>query len=100
LIYNRPVSNDTVAALTLLGKKIDQLVLSMPAGQRNNLEQIERFFKFSQTNSSKLIDIYIKNLNVTNIDFRNNIINNILAQATSLLPIGVTINNINFVDFK
>ena len=100
LIYNRPVSNDTVAALTLLGKKIDQLVLSMPAGQRNNLEQIERFFKFSQTNSSKLIDIYIKNLNITNIDFRNNIINNILAQATSLLPIGVTINNINFVDFK
>ena len=99
-IYNRPVSNDTVAALTLLGKKIDQLVLSMPAGQRNNLEQVERFFKFSQTNSSKLIDIYIKNLNITNIDFRNNIINNILAQATSLLPIGVAINNINFVDYK
>lgn len=100
LIYNRAVSNDTVAALALLGKRIDRLVLSMPAGQRNNIEQIERFFKFSQPNSSKLIDVYIKNLNITNIDFRNNIVNNILAQATSLLPIGVKINNINFVDFK
>ena len=100
LIYNRAVSNDTVSALTLLGKRIDQLVLSLPAGQRNNTEQIERFFKFSQPNSSKLVDVYIKNLNITNLDFRNNIINNILEQATSLLPVGVSINNINFIDFK
>ena len=84
----------------MFGRAIDELVLSIPAGQRNNTEEIERLFRFSQTSSSKVIDINIKNLKVEDTDFRQNIINDILSQARSLLPAGVYINNINFIDFK
>lgn len=100
LFYDKVLNDTEIYAVNMFGKAIDDIVLSIPAGQRNNTEEIERFFKFSQTSSSKLVDIYIKNLKVEDTDFRQNIINDILSQSRALLPSGVYINNINFVDFK
>lgn len=100
LFYDKVLNDTEIYAVNIFGKAIDDIVLSIPAGQRNNTEEIERLFKFSQTSSSKLVDIYIKNLKVEDIEFRQNIINEILSQSRSLLPAGVYINNINFIDFK
>jgi len=100
LFYDKVLNDTEIYAVNMLGKTIDDIVLSIPAGQRNNTEEVERLFKFSQTSSSKLVDIYIKNLKVEDNNFRQNIINEILSQSKSLLPAGVYINNINFIDFK
>ena len=100
LFYDKVLNDTEIYAINMFGKVIDDIALSIPAGQRNNTEEIERLFRFSQTSSSKLVDVYIKNLKVEANDFRQNIINDILSQAKSLLPAGVYINNINFIDFK
>jgi len=100
LFYDKVLNDTEIYAVNMFGKVIDDIVLSIPAGQRNNTEEIERFFRFSQTSSSKLIDINIKNLRVEDSEFRQNIVNEILYQSKSLLPAGVHINNINFTDFK
>jgi len=99
-IYDRPLSDEEVLAINIFGKDIDEIVLSIPAGQRNNIEEIERYFKFSPINSnSKKINIYIKNAGINNEDLKNNIKALILRDAASMLPVGVGINDIQFLDF-
>lgn len=100
LFYDKVLSDTEIYAINMFGRAIDDLVLAIPAGQRNNTEEIERLFKFSQTSSSNLVDVYIKNLKIENSEFRQNIINDILSQTKTLLPAGVYINNIKFIDFK
>ena len=100
-IYDRPLQNDEVVALNLYDTKINDLVLSIPAGQRNNIEEIERYFKYKvKDSSSKKINIYVKNIGIDNIDMRNNIKKLILDETKSILPVGVNINDIQFLDFK
>lgn len=98
--YNKVLSDTEMYAVNMYGKSIDDLVLAIPAGQRNNIEEIERLFKFSQNSSSNLVDIYIKNLNIEDIEFRQNIVSDILFRSQSLLPAGVHINEIKFIDYK
>lgn len=100
MIYNHALKSDEIFALSLKGRPIDELILSIPCGQRNNIEEIERFFKYSPVTSSKSINIYVKNTDITNTAFRNNIKNVIYEQAASTLPVGVKINDIQFIDFK
>lgn len=100
-IYNRSVTDNEVTALNIFGEPINDLILSIPAGQRNNIEEIERYFKFSPvSSSSKKINIYVKNTGIQDPDMKNNIKNLILKDASSILPLGVTVNDIIFVDFK
>lgn len=99
-IYNHALLTDEIFALTLQDRPIDDLVLSIPYGQRNNIEEIERYFKYTPTTSSKSINIYVKNTGITNEAYKSNIKNIILDQAYSTLPVGVKINDIQFIDFK
>jgi hypothetical protein len=101
VIYNRAITDDEVYALNLYGESINDLVLSMPAGQRNNKEEIERYFKFAPVaTSSKKVNIYVKNSGIADETLQNNIKNIILADAQATLPVGATINDIQFIDFK
>jgi len=101
LIYNRAITDDEIYAMSLYGEPINDLVLSIPAGQRNNLEEIERYFKFDPVAaSSKKINIYVKNSGISDIDMQNNIKNLILSEAQANLPVGATVNDIQFIDFK
>ena len=101
LIYDRPITDDEVYAISVFGESINELVLSIPAGQRNNLEEIERYFKFApMSSSSKKINIYVKNSSIKDIDMQNNIKNLILSEARQNLPVGAIINDIQFIDFK
>ncbi len=100
-IYDRPLDNDEILALNIYDTKINDLVLSIPAGQRNNIEEIERYFKYKvKDSSSKKINIYVKNMGIDNIDMKNNIKKLILDETKAILPIGVNINDIQFIDFK
>jgi len=99
-IYDRALKTDEIFALNINKDPIDNLVLSIPSGQRSNIEEIERYFKYSPVSSSKSINIYVKNAGITNTDFKNNIKNIILDQTASALPVGIKINDIQFIDFK
>ena len=99
-IYDKALKTDEIFALSLGDKVVDDLILSIPSGQRNNYEEIERYFKYSPITSSKSINIYVKNTNITNETLVANIKNNILDQVTSVLPVGVKINDIKFIDFN
>lgn len=99
-IYDKALKVDEIFALSLSDKDINDLVLSIPSGQRNNYEEIERYFRYSPITSSKSINIYVKNTNITNETLVANIKNNILDQVSSVLPVGVKINDIQFINFN
>jgi len=100
VIYNKALSQDEIFALSFTTNKVDDLILSLPYGQRNNFEEIERYFKYSPITSSKSINIYVKNTQITNNTLRDNIRNAILEEVTSTLPVGVRVNDIKFIDFN
>ena len=95
-IYDYAIDTELVYALYLLEKKVDDIVLSLPAGQRTSKTEIQQFFKFNRTNSSKNIDIVVRNLNITDEAVREQIKASILAEASSIAPVGVKINDIIF----
>jgi hypothetical protein len=99
-LYNKALKDDEIIALNLYRKPIGEVVLSIPCGQRNNMEEIERMFKYSRGNSSKTINIYLNNLNIKSQTFRNNIKNTILQEARDILPVGVSINDIKFINYR
>lgn len=100
-LYDRPLNDDEILALNIFDTPINDLVLSVPAGQRNNIEEIERYFKLrTKDSSSKKINIYVKNTGIISSDMQNNIKNLILQESASILPLGVNINDIKFLDFK
>ena len=100
-IYDRPLRDSEVDILNIHEKSIDELVLSIPAGMRNNIEEIERYFKYSGVHaSSKKIDIYVKNSNIKDVSIRNEIKQLINNEVYKVLPVGAVINNIHFIDFN
>lgn len=95
-IYNNAASKTLITALALRNRKIDELVLSIPHGQRNNKATIERFYKFGYNNSSNKVDIVVSNFDIDDESVLSQIRLNILDEAKSILPAGVEINNIKF----
>ena len=98
-IYDRAIDTELVYALYLFEKKIDDIVLSIPAGQRTSKTEIQQFFKFNRTNSSNHIDVVVRNLNITDTAVRDQIKTSILAEANSYAPVGVKINDVKFLDY-
>lgn len=100
-IYNRALRDDEISCLNIYDTQINDLVLSIPAGQRNNIEEIERYFKFKpKDSSSNKINIVVKNANISDTNLQENIKNLILSEAASILPVGVNIYDIQFINFK
>lgn len=95
-IYDNAASKILIIALALRNRNIDELVLSIPHGQRNNKATIERFYKYGNNGSSNKVDIIINNFDVTDEDILSQIRLNILEDAETVLPAGVEINNIKF----
>lgn len=98
-VYNEAIDTELVYSLYLLEKQIDNLVLSIPAGQRTSKTEIQQFFKFNRNNSSNTIDIVVRNLNITDPSIREQIKMSILAEANDFTPSGITINDIVFKDY-
>lgn len=99
-LFDIPASKDIIFALNVVGSQIDDLILSIPCGQRNNIEEIQRLFKYGSVSSSNQINIYVKNSGIVDSTLQSNIKSTILQQSSTLLPVGVKINDIKFIDFK
>tara|TARA_B110000858_G_scaffold10120_1_gene10519 strand:- start:9731 stop:10912 length:1182 start_codon:yes stop_codon:yes gene_type:complete len=98
LIYDRAISKEEIYAIYLSSKDVDDITLSLPGGQRTSKTEIQQFFKFNRHNSSNLIDVVVRDLNITNTEVRDQIKTSILAEAKQFLPVGTKINNITFID--
>lgn len=99
-LYDRALTDTEIIALSLFKKPIDSVVLSMPAGQRSNIEEIERMFKYGSVSSSKKINVFVKNLNIDNEAFVENIKVNVLDRVRESLPVNVEIEDIIFENYK
>lgn len=96
-IYNKALSNNEIEFQMLNGVNIQDLVVSLPCDQRNELDGIERQFKLDTTgNKSNKINLIIKNSQITNTILQNRLKDIISEKLKKVLPITTTINNIEF----
>lgn len=96
-IYNKALTNNEIEFEMLNGTDIQDLVVSLPCDQRNELDGIERQFKLDSTgNKSNKINLIIKNSQITNTILQNRLKDIISEKLKKVLPITTTINNIEF----
>jgi hypothetical protein len=76
---------------------MNDLVVSLPCDQRNELDGIERQFKLDTTgNKSNKVNIIIKNSKITNSILQEEMKKIIFNKIKKVLPVTITINNIEF----
>ena len=98
-IYNKVLSYYEYQAMRLKYSKINPLVLTLPCGVRNGIEEIIRYFKYSKPAS---ISNKVK-INISGIDkelFLENdldILKNDILNSVSNVDYLTTINEINFI---
>jgi len=100
-LYNVPLKDYEVQSLLLESRKIQDLTLTLPCGQRNNIEEIRRMFFFQPpTSKSTDIDVIVKNSSITSTEFQASIKDKILINIKKYLPGNVNINDIKFEYYK
>lgn len=100
-IFDKAVTDDEIRLLTYNNTKIGDLMISLPCGQRNELEQIERIFSFNVPgNKSNYINVIVKNTNITNTVLQERVREVLTEKLKKVLPVATTINSITFKDTK
>lgn len=96
-LYSKILKYFERQSLLLNDVKIHPLTFTLPAGQKNNLDEIIRFFKYNPPgNMSNNIRINIQNSKVTNIIEQRSLAKDILSKINKELAIPVNISEINF----
>jgi hypothetical protein len=96
-IFNKALTNNQIEFEMLNGIDIQDLVVSLPCDQRNELDGSERQFKLDTTgNKSNKINLIIKYSQITNTILQNRMKDIISEKLKKVLPITTTINNIEF----
>ena len=74
------------------------MTITLPCGQKNNIEEIIRFFKFNPPgNMSNTIDINIKNAQIKSEAAKIALEKEIKESIANTIAIPLTINKINFI---
>ena len=96
-IFNKALTNNEIEFEMFGGIQMQDLVVSLPCDQRNELDGIERQFKLDTTgNKSNKINLIVKNSQITNKNLQNQLKDIIFEKLKKVLPITTTINNIEF----
>jgi hypothetical protein len=96
-LFNKGIDDIDIKFLNMLNLKIGELVASLPCGQRNQVEHIQRYFKWQiPGNKSNNINVRVKSNTLT-----NNKVNQVLKEIirrdiSNSLPASVNINDIIF----
>lgn len=99
-IYNKFLDSNEIQFLLLNNEKIEDLIASIPADQRNNIETLSRLFKVQQPGrKSNNINININNSKILDKDIQNELINIINEKIEAILPVNTKINNISFNEY-
>lgn len=87
--------------LPAANKPIPKLYTHLPCGQTNNIEEISQFFKYgNHPYKSSTIGINVKNSNITDTALQSNITSLLRNTAEKYLPIDVSIDNVQFIDYE
>ena len=96
-MYKKALTNNQIDFHVYNGIKMDDLIVSLPCDQRNELDGIERQFKLDvASNKSNNINILIKNSNITNPVLQNKFKELVMDRIKKIVPITTKINNIEF----
>jgi hypothetical protein len=81
------------------GMNIQDINLSVAAGRRNYIEEIERYFKFTLPGAkSTLFNLLIKNSGITDAALQQALELRILAQLQQITPVTTRINSIQWIN--
>ena len=82
--------------------KIDDMVISVPCGMRNNIDNISQLQTIcgSLANKSNKINISIKNLHLNNGTVRNGLSAIIESEIRRYIPANTSLNTLTFIDYK
>lgn len=95
--YKKALTNNEIDFHVYNGIDMSDLVVSLPCGQRNEIDTIERQFKLDISgNKSNKINIIVKNSKITNTIVREKLKSIIEEKLKKVLPLTTTINNIEF----
>jgi hypothetical protein len=96
-MYKKALTNNQIDFHVYNGIKMDDLIVSLPCDQRNELDGIERQFKLDVAgNKSNNINILIKNSSIINPVLQNKFKKLVLDRISKIVPITTKINNIEF----
>jgi hypothetical protein len=99
-VYSAGVNDLQQQAILLNNIGISPINITLPCGQRNNIEEIQTLFKFTQPYSkSDKVNIVIKNANINDTRLEQQISANIYNNLQDVLPADVDINNISFINY-
>lgn len=99
-VYSTGVNDLQQQAILLNNIGISPINITLPCGQRNNIEEIQTLFKFTQPYSkSDKVNIVIKNANINDTRLEQQISANIYNNLQDVLPADVDINNISFINY-
>jgi hypothetical protein len=100
-ILNKPLQEREISTLSLIGRKIDPIYLSIPCGQRNNIEEIVRYFKFGVPDSySNHIKVEIKNSGISDTDLQTTLKTRILNNINNTIKGDVIIDDVIFSEYN
>lgn len=96
-IYNKALTKNEIEFLTYNNLALDDLVVSIPCDQRNEIDSIERYFKLNTTgHKSNKVNIIVKNSQLTNNILQEKLKTIITDNLKKVIPVTTTINNIEF----
>jgi hypothetical protein len=96
-MYNKSLTDNEVKFLTLNNTKVDDLVISLPTGQRNGIDTIVRQFKLDVGGAkSNKINLIIKNSGLTSPVLQNKMSEIIMSRINKIIPVTTQIMNIEY----
>lgn len=96
-LYKEPLNYFDIMFHNKANSEITDIILDLPAGRRNYLEEIERYFKNrTPGNKSTLCNIVLKNSGIANSGLKNEIEKRILTVLRESLPAYLKVNNIKW----
>jgi hypothetical protein len=80
---------------------INSIVISLPCGMRNGVDNIQYLNSVCSSEfKSNTIDINIKNTNIDDASVLEMLKDNIITSTQDILPVNVTIRDVNFPNYK
>lgn len=97
-IYNRALRDADIAILSKENMNIQDIVFTVPAGKRNYLEEIERYFKARiPGQKSTLYNLIIKNSGITDENLRIAFEQRLIERLRELSPVYTKLNKIKWI---
>ena len=100
----RPINGREELSINLVlnSSTVQDLHISLPCGMRNSTDNINVLNTLGSNLASKsnIVDINIKNLNISDGDILDSVKNTVLAAVAAKIPATTSINNVNFSNYK